>query len=423
MVLTGFGIVASGILLYFFIDRSDQIGKFLMTFMGILRPFIFGACIAYLLRPICRALEENFRKDLPGKLKNSASSLAIVGSFALAAWIIYLFLIAVVPQMISSITKLMRQIQVFTSSGIIQDKIEIFFNDNPQIAEFLENAYNDGYDSLRKWVNDGILPSLKNLSGMLNEVGSGIFSVFGVMMDLLVGLIVSIYLLKDRARFAKQADLVLSSLVSPKNAKLIKEEVHFADKAFTGFLGGKIVDSAIIGLICYIFCLVARIPNPMLVSVIIGVTNIIPFFGPYIGAIPTFLLILVDSTSAALIFVVFLVILQQVDGNIIGPRILGNSTGLSSFWVLFAIMFFGGIWGLFGMIVGIPLFAVIYDIVKKFIKWRLVKFGKGQMLEDYMKEWHAEENPSPVTSDQTAADAKDCEDQSDTANDEKSDEL
>lgn len=392
MIFTGFGIVASGILLYFFIDRNEQIARYLGTFLGILRPFIFGGCIAYLLRPCCRFFEEQLKKILPEKLKKSAGIFAIILSFLFAGLIIYLFIIAVVPQMVNSITRLMRQIQTFMASGVIQAQIESFFNDNQQIVAVLENFYKESYDSLRKWVNEGVLPSLSGLPGMFTEVSSGIASVFGVMMDLLVGLIVAIYLLKDRARFAKQADLVLSSLLSPRHADLVREEMHFADKAFTGFLGGKIVDSAIIGLICYVFCLIAKIPNPMLISVIIGVTNIIPFFGPYIGAIPSVFLILVESTSAALIFLVFLVILQQVDGNILGPRILGNSTGLSSFWVLFAIMFFGGIWGLFGMIVGIPFFAVIYDIAKKFISWRLVKFGKGQMLEEYQKEWHSEDN-------------------------------
>ena len=169
----------------------------------------------------------------------------------------------------------------------------------------------------------------------------------------------------------------------PRWADLIMEEVRYADRMFGGFINGKILDSAIIGVLCYIACLIFKFPSALLVSVIIGVTNVIPFFGPFIGAIPATLLILIQNPIKALWFVLFVLVLQQVDGNIIGPKILGNTTGLSSFWVLFAILLFGGLWGFVGMIIGVPLFAVIYDVIKKLVFHGLNRNDESGMVNLY----------------------------------------
>ena len=190
-------------------------------------------------------------------------------------------------------------------------------------------------------------------------------------------------MLASRKRFVQQGKMVLYSVVKPRWASLITEEVKYADRMFGGFINGKILDSAIIGLLCYIGCLIFKFPSALLVSVIIGVTNVIPFFGPFIGAIPATLLILIQNPIKALWFVLFVLVLQQLDGNIIGPKILGNTTGLSSFWVLFAILLFGGLWGFVGMIVGVPLFAVIYDVIKKLVIHGLQRNQELTLLNSY----------------------------------------
>ena len=193
------------------------------------------------------------------------------------------------------------------------------------------------------------------------------WQVLKFVYNILIGLIVAVYVLHGRKRFGKQARLIVRSIFSDRWADRILEEVEFIDRMFGGFINGKILDSAIIGVLCYIACLIFKFPSALLVSVIIGVTNVIPFFGPFIGAIPATLLILIQNPIKALWFVLFVLVLQQLDGNIIGPKILGNTTGLSSFWVLFAILLFGGLWGFVGMIVGVPLFSVIYDVIKKLV--------------------------------------------------------
>ena len=166
-------------------------------------------------------------------------------------------------------------------------------------------------------------------------------------------------------------------------ADIIEDEARYADKMFNGFLMGKLLDSAIIGLICFVGTSLLGFTSAPLISVVMGVTNIIPFFGPFIGAIPCALLLLLENPIHCLIFLVIIVILQQVDGNFIGPKILRNTTGLSSFWVLFSILLFGGLWGVLGMIVGVPLFAVIYDIVRQLTRYGLRRHNRDDLLTVY----------------------------------------
>ena len=188
--------------------------------------------------------------------------------------------------------------------------------------------------------------------------------------------------------------LLIRGFFKPRWADLILNEIKFVDRMFGGFIEGKIVDSAIIGVLCYIGCAIFKFPNALLVSVIVGVTNIIPFFGPFIGAVPATFLILIESPIQALGFVVFVFLLQQLDGNVIGPAILGDRTGLSSFWVLFSIVLFGGLWGLGGMLICVPLFAVIYDLLKKLVYKGLTKHGQLEFWTDY-KQDYGEEKPKP----------------------------
>ena len=172
---------------------------------------------------------------------------------------------------------------------------------------------------------------------------------------------------------------------------MLLSEVAFVDRMFGGFIDGKILDSAIIGVLCYIGCVIFRFPNALLVSAIVGITNVIPFFGPFIGAIPSILLILIEDPIKAIWFGIFVLLLQQLDGNVIGPKILGDRTGISSFWVLFTIVLFGGLWGVVGMVIGVPLFAVIYDIVKKLVRRGLHNKGQMQMWEQYKADYPDEE--------------------------------
>ena len=377
-MLAGFGAIALSIIFFFLIYRFDGFGSAISTLTGILMPFIYGAVIAYLLKPVCNSIEGFLRRFIPEKMNGLVNALSVALTILL-----YALVMMIVPQLITSVTTLYYTAQANITKFMNWANHLEFIEKNEQITELLNSAYaalNTNLDTWNTWLKNTLLPSMQNI---VSGAAIGVLNVVTVAKNLIIGIIVAVYMLASRKRFVQQGKLVLHSIVRPRWAQLITEEVKYADKMFGGFINGKIMDSAIIGVLCYIGCLIFKFPSALLVSVIIGVTNVIPFFGPFIGAIPATLLILIQSPIKALWFVLFVLVLQQLDGNIIGPKILGNTTGLSSFWVLFAILLFGGLWGFVGMIVGVPLFAVIYDVIKKLVIHGLQRNQELTLLNSY----------------------------------------
>ena len=252
------------------------------------------------------------------------------------------------------------------------------------MVQFFRSNYENYFTEIEKWVQSNVVPQV---SSLVSNVGTSVWRVLKFLYNILIGLIVAIYVLHGRKRFGKQARLIVRSLFSDRWSKLILDEVAFVDRMFAGFIDGKIIDSAIIGVLCYIGCTILRIPNTVLVSVLVGVTNVIPFFGPVIGAVPATLLILIESPIKALWFLIWILVLQQLDGNVIGPKILGNRTGLSGFWVMFAIILFGGLWGIVGMVICVPLFAVIYDTIRRLVRRGLARRNHTELWDEYREQF------------------------------------
>ncbi len=375
-MFTGFGILAMSILLFFILFRMNSITRALGHLFKILRPFIIGAVFAYLLTPLCNRLEKLFNRILPEKIKKTAPAWAVALSLLAGLLAIYILVILIVPQMLTSIIRLSETLP--PQLDILEKRITAMLADNQVLQGYVETVYESVTTTVENWLKNTLIPSMGSIMG---NVGVGVISVVNTLKDIIVGIIVTAYVLASRKLFAKQGRTVLESIFSPYWCETILNELDYADKMFSGFLSGKLLDSAIIGVLCYAVCIAARMPNALLVSVIIGITNIIPFFGPFIGAIPSAILILVESPVKALWFLVIILVLQQLDGNVIGPRILGNTTGLSSFWVLFAIILFSGLFGFAGMLIGVPLFAVIYDILSKLVHWGRKKRGLEGMEE------------------------------------------
>ena len=231
--------------------------------------------------------------------------------------------------------------------------------------------------NVQNYAKENILPNINNI---INGVSVSLWTVVSAAKDLAIGLIVAVYLMNSRRLFSRQAKMVVCALF-PKKDDLPKDREQTVDwilrqtsrlnEYLGGFIKGKLLDSLIIGLICMVVTGIMEMPYAALVSVVIGVTNIIPFFGPFIGAIPTALLILVVSPIKCVYYIIFILVLQQFDGNILGPKILGNSTNLSSFWVLFAILLFGGLFGIVGMVMGVPFFAFLYQLAREWVVDRL----------------------------------------------------
>ena len=379
-MLAGFGAISLSILFFFLIYRFQGFGDAISKLTGILMPFIYGAVIAYLLKPVCNCVENFLRRLLPEKMGTAANMLAVTISLLFGILVVYALIMMIVPQLITSVTTL-----YYTARNNLNDFVDWashqeIIASNQKLLDFIETSYDNLQDTLDNLVRTKLVPSMQSL---LSGAALGVMSFVTFLKNIVIGLIVSVYLLASRKKFGQQGKLILYSLVKPRWANLIMEEIRYADRMFGGFINGKIMDSAIIGVLCYIACLIFKFPSALLVSVIIGVTNVIPFFGPFIGAIPATLLILIQNPIKALWFVLFVLVLQQVDGNIIGPKILGNTTGLSSFWVLFAILLFGGLWGFVGMIIGVPLFAVIYDVIKKLVFHGLNRNDESGMVNLY----------------------------------------
>ena len=379
-MLAGFGAISLSILFFFLIYRFQGFGDAISKLTGILMPFIYGAVIAYLLKPVCNCVENFLRRLLPEKMGTAANMLAVTISLLFGILVVYALIMMIVPQLITSVTTL-----YYTARNNLNDFVDWashqeIIASNQKLLDFIETSYDNLQDTLDNLVRTKLVPSVQSL---LSGAALGVMSFVTFLKNIVIGLIVSVYLLASRKKFGQQGKLILYSLVKPRWANLIMEEIRYADRMFGGFINGKILDSAIIGVLCYIACLIFKFPSALLVSVIIGVTNVIPFFGPFIGAIPATLLILIQNPIKALWFVRFVLVLQQVDGNIIGPKILGNTPGLSSFWVLFAILLLGGLWGFVGMIIGVPLFAVIYDVIKKLVFHGLNRNDESGMVNLY----------------------------------------
>lgn len=379
-MLAGFGAISLSILFFFLIYRFQGFGDAISKLTGILMPFIYGAVIAYLLKPVCNCVEDFLRRLLPEKMGTAANMLAVTVSLLFGILVVYALIMMIVPQLITSVTTL-----YYTARNNLNDFVDWashqeIIASNQKLLDFIETSYDNLQDTLDNIVRTKLVPSMQSL---LSGAALGVMSFVTFLKNIIIGVIVSVYLLASRKKFGQQCKMILYSLIKPRWADIILEEILYADKMFGGFINGKILDSAIIGVLCYIACLIFKFPSALLVSVIIGVTNVIPFFGPFIGAIPATLLILIQNPIKALWFILFVLVLQQVDGNIIGPKILGNTTGLSSFWVLFAILLFGGLWGFVGMIIGVPLFAVIYDVLKKFVFHGLRRNEEMELVTTY----------------------------------------
>lgn len=359
--IVGVAVIAVSLVICFFLLRLPEIFSGLQTVLDILAPFLYGAVMAYILAPICNRLETRLRKAMP-KSKRAPAALSIIIAVLLALVLVCALIGLVLPQVWESVVGLVAVLPGQVKSAI--DWFHDLLENEPELQTWWDSFSSEAIDKANDWVKTDFLPTAQNfLSGLSIQV----VGFFSVVKNIFLGVLISVYMLASRKLFARQARMVLRGVFPPRWADAIEEEVRYADRMFNGFLMGKLLDSAIIGVICFIVTSILRFDDAILISVIVGVTNIIPFFGPFIGAIPCALLLLLKSPLQCLIFLIFIVILQQIDGNVIGPKILGNTTGVSSFWVLFSILLFGGLWGVFGMIIGVPLFAVIYDIVRRLV--------------------------------------------------------
>ncbi len=383
--ITAFCVIACSILFYMALNYLDELKQGLTRLLEILSPFIFGLVIAYLLNPLVKLLKNRvfgplfdrlFRKTEKGSRAARMISVILAEIFMLALITGLFFLI--IPQLYSSIETIVVNSPTYIES--LTNWATKLLADYPEISKYVAQTLGDVNTNIISWLQTTILPKLGSL---LSNVGTGVRYVVTTVYNLVIGVIVSVYVLYDMEGFKARAKRLLYSFMSVESAKKFLDALRFTDRTFIGFLNGKLLDSAIIGLICYIFCVIFKMPYALLVSVMIGVTNIIPFFGPLIGAVPSAIIILMVDPVKCLVFIIFVILLQQLDGNFIGPKILGNSVGISGFWVMFSIIVGAGLFGFWGMVLGVPIFVVIYTFVNEGIKKRLRRSDLPEEEKDY----------------------------------------
>ena len=369
---TVFLVVLCSILVFFCVYRFDALQKLVSLCVSILAPFIYGLVMAYLLCPIYNfTVRSTYALFNKGSRKFS-KDLAVAKGFGTVVSLLFMFILVtgiiwmIIPGLIDSIMKI---IDILPSS---MDSFRIWIDNKlanfPQAVEMIDGWINNITENIVEFVTDTLLPEYSSIAITVSE---SILGFLTVIKNLFVAVIICAYFLNSKDTFAAQLKKVIVANCSEKTAEEIFYGAAFTNKTFGGFINGKIIDSAIIGVICFIVMSVFNWEYTLLISCIIGITNIIPFFGPFIGAVPSALLLLMVDPHQCVYFLVFILILQQIDGNIIGPKILGDSTGLASFWVLFAVLVGGGLFGFVGMVVGIPVFAVIYAYLSRSINNKL----------------------------------------------------
>ena len=371
-----FIIAASSIIFYLVSSQIDVFSNNLDAIFTTLQPFIIGFAIAYLLNFILKFYEDRIfiKSEKLKKLKQSSKrGLGLLLTYATATLILYLFMHFVLPQVIESIVGLANDIPMYVNNATkLIDKLMTDLNLDEQYFNLAVDKWNEFVTYIIKFVTD-LIPIL---GSMLKNVASSIWNI-------VLGLIVSVYLLIDKEKFYGLSKKITYAVFTEKQAARILELTH-SNYTFGRFLGGKILDSFIIGILTFVILTLVKMPYTLLISVIIGITNIIPFFGPLFGAIPSTLIVMFVSPIKAFWLLLIILIIQQIDGNIIGPKILGDSIGISAFWILFSLLVAGKLLGFIGMVIGVPMFAVIYSIIKDIVESKLDKKGLPTDTSDYM---------------------------------------
>ena len=393
--LTAFLTVCAILVFYAAFYQGGTLQQILGKLAQVLAPVFYGLAMAYLLTPLVKWFERGIlwcvsklRKQLPDKpLKHGKGLLragAILLTWAVVLALTYWLMSVLIPQLVESVTMLINNARYYYTK--VYRWTDNWLKENPEIGSWANDVLSEYYNNGLKNLTDTILPKAQELAATLTGgIWVGIRSVIGFAMDLIVGIIISVYLLAMKEKSLARCCKMIYATMKQETAELVLTGLHNTNQVFSGFVRGKLLDSLIIGILCFIGCSILKMPYTPLVSVVVGVTNIIPFFGPFLGAIPSAFLILLVSPLKCLYFIIFIILLQQLDGNVIGPKILGDSTGISSFWVIVAIMVGGGFFGVPGMFFGVPVFACLRMLVKWLMDRRLTRRGMPTEASAYVE--------------------------------------
>lgn len=384
--VTAFCVLAASLLFYFGIFHTASITKGLKAIYNILTPIVYAAAISYVLWPLIRFMEKSIiyricekKNWKPSeKVRHGIRMICVIVTLLLFFFGIYGLLSMLIPELINSITNIIDNLPRYINN--IEKWLTNLLKNYPELEENSSMIFSTVTARAETWLTNDLLPKINLL---VASFSTGFMGALVFLKNFLIGAMISIYLLYGKESYVAQGKRLLYCLFSTQTTNNIIRDLQYVDKTFGGFIIGKVLDSLIIGILCYIGTTILNLPYALLVSVIVGVTNVIPFFGPYIGAVPSAVLILLVNPIQCIYFVIFILLLQQFDGNFLGPKILGGSTGLSSFMVIVAILVGGGLFGIFGMFVGVPACAIICTVIRNGIQSRLEKKKMPIDLESY----------------------------------------
>lgn len=387
--ITAFFVLSCSILFYYIVFHNEQFSGVVKNVINICFPIIDGLIIAFLMCPMINWFEKRIFARIIPKLKKGERlseigqkwmrAGSVVLSYSIVLLLLAAFFIAVIPQIRMSVESIVAQSSTYKEN--IETWIVEIDQKYPELSNIIGDKLNEYTDDLKVWQDENLLPKIQEL---LTKVSVSVFGFLKALWDIVIGAIISVYIIANKEKYAGQFKKLTYGFLDIKIGNVLISNVRMANQKFSGFIVGKIIDSLIIGILCFIFSSIFQFPYPVLLGLIIGATNVIPFFGPFFGAIPCGLLVFMVNPIQCIWFLLFILALQQFDGNILGPMILGESTGISGFWVIFSITFFGGIWGVPGMIIGVPLFAVIYAIIKTALETKLTKKKLPMVTDQYI---------------------------------------
>ena len=381
--LTALIVIFISILLVVIFTNLPGFFTVLASIGKILSPLITGVVIAFLLNPLVNFVDCRLRPLLQKKLKaqtakNLSRTAGIVMALIVAGILVYGFFAMLLPQLYESVMSIVDNAGTYFNS--IETWATNVLEDNPDIQGYVDK----GLEQLRGFIENWVKTTfLSDMSKLVTTVSTSVIAVVKSLTNFIIGLVASIYMLWSKDTFRAQTKKIMVATMRPSAADRLLALGRNAYRIFNGFIIGKLIDSAIIGVLCYIGCEILKMPFTALVATIVGITNIIPFFGPIIGAVPSAFLILLVDPLKAFYFVIFVIVLQQLDGNVIGPKILGNTVGISGFWVLASITIAASIFGFAGMLLGVPVFALIYVLISDGVNARLRKKQHSTVTEDY----------------------------------------
>lgn len=396
--LTGFCVIVAAVLVYVTVNNLSVLGNVIAALNAALLPVYIGIVVAYLLSPLVDKADQfifiplcqKIFKNKKRKTEQVARGCSVFVVLILALFILFGILMLVIPEIINSMTSLVRNLPGYYEN--VKTWGGRFFKSNPELAKRFTDLSKNLFDKLGGWLTNDLLP---NSNKFLAVVTDGVVNLASMLLNFFIGIIISIYLMAGKENFCAQGKKITYALLPAKKANHVMSLVSETHGVFAKFISGKIIDSLIVGILTFIIMNIAGIPYTVLISVLIGVTNIIPFFGQYIGIIPSAILVFIASPSKGVVFLILIIILMQFDGNVLGPKILGDSIGLKSFWILFSILLFGSLFGILGMICAVPVFAVIYRMMKRWCAGRLAKKKMPTETECYYKKIEIEETKKP----------------------------